>query len=51
MSIEKPAFKGLRRANKAKWLKPEIRVMARHLKPWGGQKVRKAGRQASPLQI
>jgi hypothetical protein len=23
MSIEKPAFKGLRRANKAKWLKPE----------------------------
>jgi bifunctional non-homologous end joining protein LigD len=35
MSIEKPAFKGLRRANKAKWLKPEIRVMARHLKAKG----------------
>jgi DNA ligase D-like protein (predicted ligase) len=35
MSIEKPALKGLRRANKAKWLKPELRVTARHLKAKG----------------
>ena len=26
MSIERPALKGLRRANNAQWLKPEIRV-------------------------
>ena len=35
MSIEKPALKGLRRANKAQWLKPEIRVRAQHLKAKG----------------
>jgi hypothetical protein len=26
MSMDKPALKGLRRPNKARWLKPEIRV-------------------------
>jgi ATP-dependent DNA ligase len=31
MSIDKPALKGLGRANKAQWLKPEIRVRARYL--------------------
>jgi hypothetical protein len=35
MSIEKPPVKGLRRANKAQWLKPEIRVRARYLKAKG----------------
>jgi hypothetical protein len=35
MVIEKPALKGLRRANKAQWLKPEIRVKAQHLKAKG----------------
>jgi ATP-dependent DNA ligase len=35
MSIEKPALKGLRRANEARWLKPEIRVRARYLKAKG----------------
>jgi hypothetical protein len=35
MSIDRPALKGLRRANKAKWLKPEIRVRAQHLKAKG----------------
>jgi bifunctional non-homologous end joining protein LigD len=35
MSIEKPALKGLRRANKAQWLKPELRVRAQHLKAKG----------------
>ena len=35
MSIEKPALKGLRRTNKAQWLKPEIRVRAQHLKTKG----------------
>jgi bifunctional non-homologous end joining protein LigD len=35
MSIERPALKGLRRANKARWLKPEIRVWARYLKAKG----------------
>jgi hypothetical protein len=35
MSIEKPALKSLRRANKAQWLKPEIRVTAQHLKANG----------------
>ena len=33
MSIEKPALKGLKRANKARWLKPEIRVRAQHSIP------------------
>jgi hypothetical protein len=35
MSIDKPVLKGLRRANKAQWLKPEIRVRAQHLKAKG----------------
>jgi hypothetical protein len=35
MSIEKPALKGLKRANKAQWLNPEIRVRAQHLKAKG----------------
>ena len=35
MAIENPALKGLRRANKAQWLKPELRVRARHLKAKG----------------
>ena len=35
MSIAKPALKGLRRSNKAKWLKPELRVRAQHLKTKG----------------
>jgi ATP-dependent DNA ligase len=35
MSIEKPALKGLQRANKAQWLKPAIRVRAQHLKAKG----------------
>jgi hypothetical protein len=34
-ATEKPALKGLRRANKAQWLKPEIRVRAQHLKTKG----------------
>jgi hypothetical protein len=32
MAIEKPALKGLRRANRVQWLKPEIRIRAQHLK-------------------
>jgi len=35
MSIEKPALKGLRRANKARWLRPELRVRAQYLKAKG----------------
>jgi hypothetical protein len=35
MSVDKPALKGLQRANKAQWLKPEIRVRAQHLKAQG----------------
>jgi bifunctional non-homologous end joining protein LigD len=35
MSIEKPSLKGLWRNNKARWLKPEIRVKARYLKAKG----------------
>jgi bifunctional non-homologous end joining protein LigD len=35
MAIDKPALKGLRRANKAQWFKPEIRVRAQHLKAKG----------------
>ena len=35
MSIDKPALRGLRRANKAQCPKPEIRVRARHLKTKG----------------
>jgi bifunctional non-homologous end joining protein LigD len=35
IAIEKPALKGLRRACKAQWLKPEIRVRAQHLKARG----------------
>jgi hypothetical protein len=35
MSAERPALKGLRRANKAKWLKPEIRVKAQYLRAKG----------------
>jgi hypothetical protein len=35
MSIDKPALKGLRRANKAQWLNPEIRVRVQHLKTKG----------------
>ena len=35
MSIYKPALKGLRRASKAHWLKPEIRVKAQYLKAKG----------------
>jgi bifunctional non-homologous end joining protein LigD len=35
LSIEKPALKGLRRANTAQWFKPEIRVRAQHLKTKG----------------
>jgi bifunctional non-homologous end joining protein LigD len=35
MAIERPALKGLRRANKAQWFKPEIRVRAQHLKAKG----------------
>jgi hypothetical protein len=35
MSIEKPVLKGLRRANKACWLKPEIRVRAQYLRAKG----------------
>jgi bifunctional non-homologous end joining protein LigD len=35
ISIEKPALKGLRRANEARLLKPEIRVRARYLKAKG----------------
>jgi DNA ligase D-like protein (predicted ligase) len=35
MSIDKPALKGLTRANKAQWLKPEIRVRVKHLKAKG----------------
>jgi ATP-dependent DNA ligase len=35
MAIERPVLNGLKRANKAQWLKPEIRVRARHLKAKG----------------
>jgi hypothetical protein len=35
MAIDRPALKGLRRANKAQWLKPELRVRAQHLKAKG----------------
>jgi bifunctional non-homologous end joining protein LigD len=35
MSIDKPVLKGLRRVNRAHWLKPEIRVRAQHLKAKG----------------
>jgi bifunctional non-homologous end joining protein LigD len=35
MSIERPALNGLRRGNKAQWLKPELRVRAQHLKAKG----------------
>jgi hypothetical protein len=35
MSIETPALKGLRRANRAQWLRPEIRVRAQYLKAKG----------------
>jgi hypothetical protein len=35
MAIERAALKGLKRANKAQWLKPEVRVKARHLKAKG----------------
>jgi hypothetical protein len=35
MSIEKAALKGLRRANKAQWLKPELRVRVQHHKAKG----------------
>jgi hypothetical protein len=35
MSIDKPALKGLWRANRTRWLKPEIRVRAQHLKARG----------------
>jgi bifunctional non-homologous end joining protein LigD len=35
MSIEKPALKSLRRANRARWLKPEIRVRAQYLNAKG----------------
>jgi hypothetical protein len=35
MAIEKPALKGLRRANRVQWLKPEIRIRAQHLKAKG----------------
>jgi len=35
VSLEKPALKGLRRADKAQWLKPEIRVRVRYLKAKG----------------
>src|SRR5262245_35518414 len=35
MSIGKPALKGLRRTNKAQWLKPQIRVRAQHLEAKG----------------
>jgi bifunctional non-homologous end joining protein LigD len=31
MLIEKPAMRGLKRANRAQWVKPEIRVRARYL--------------------
>src|SRR5262245_59151825 len=35
MAIEKPALKGLRRANRTQWLKSKIRVRAQHLKTRG----------------
>ncbi len=35
MSIDKPALKGLRRANRTQWLKPEIRIRAKHLRAKG----------------
>jgi hypothetical protein len=35
MSIEKPSLKGMRRADKAQWLKSEIRVRARFLEARG----------------
>ena len=38
MSIEKPVLKGLRRANKTLWLKPEIGIRAQHLKAKGTPK-------------
>ena len=36
--IEKPVLKGLRRANKTLWLKPEIGIRAQHLKAKGTPK-------------
>jgi hypothetical protein len=33
--LRDPTLKGLRGANKAQWLKPEIRVRAQHLKAKG----------------
>src|SRR5262245_1775657 len=35
VSIDKPALKGLRRTNRAHWLKPKIRVKVQHLKAKG----------------
>jgi len=35
MSIERPALRGLRRGNRARWLKPEFRVRAQYLKTKG----------------
>jgi bifunctional non-homologous end joining protein LigD len=35
ISIEKPALKGFRRANRAQWLRPEIKVRVQHLKAKG----------------
>jgi DNA ligase D-like protein (predicted ligase) len=35
IAIEKPALKGLKRANKARWFKPGIRVRARYLNAKG----------------
>jgi len=35
MAIERPALKGLRRANRAQWLRPEIRVKAQHFNAKG----------------
>jgi bifunctional non-homologous end joining protein LigD len=40
LSIEKPALKGLTRANEVKWLKPEIRVRTQHLKAKGHTQAR-----------
>ena len=35
IAIEMPPLKGLKRANKTQWVKPEIRVRAQHLKAKG----------------
>lgn len=35
MFIEKPALRGVKRANRAQWMKPEIRVRARYRKAKG----------------